>query len=447
MKAVVLGGGVAGLTAGIALTRAGADTTIVESAPYPGGLAWGFRDRGYTFDLFSHRLWTRDSDVLSLVRECVGEPLVSRRKVSRILLDGRLYNYPIDLRDLLVGGSALFALRAAAGYASARFGKSPGGDDFRAYLVSRYGAPLFDVFFGPYTEKLCGCPPQDLSTDLAVGAVPDAGVLRQLVQRLIRRADPWDDFLYPARGFMEIPDGMARLFQTSGGRLLLGHRVERLLRRGGAIRSVEVRSGDGRLDLPADLVVSTIPLKGLLQALEPSAGPEPLASAAALRNRAMIGVYLGIARDRLTEDHWVYVPDPSIRFNRLSETTNYSPAMAPPGKTGLCLEVACDVGDGVWREDDEAQVRRAVNDLVKIGWIGSASEVEASWVRRAPSAYPVYKVGYDRHFAVIEASLRSIRNLHLCGRQGSFWYGSTAQGIRQALDLVAGIGLAASQVA
>ncbi len=447
MKAVVLGGGVAGLTAGIALAREGVQTTVVESSPVPGGLAYGFRDRGYTFDLFSHRLWTRDTEVLNFVEECVGEPLVARRKISRILLDGRLYNYPIDLRDLLVGGSTLFALRAMAGYASARLGRGAPGEDFRTCLVSRYGAPLFDTFFGPYTQKLCGCPPEELSIDLARGAVPDTGVLRQLVQRLIGRADSWDDFLYPRRGFMEIPDGMARLFAQAGGRLLLGHRVTRLSRRSGAIRSVEISSGDARLDLPADLVISTIPLKSLVRAIDPPLGQEPLEAAGNLGNRAMIGVYLGISRPRLTEDHWVYVPDSSIRFNRLSETTNYSAAMAPEGKTGLCLEVACDAGDDVWRDDDATQIRRAVDDLIRIGWIGSAAEVEASWVRRFTAAYPVYRVGYRRHMAAIESSFAAVRNLRLCGRQGSFWYGSTAQGIRQALDLVRGIGRAETLVA
>ena len=447
MKAVVLGGGIAGLTAGIALVRKGIQTTVVESSPVVGGLAYGFRDRGYTFDFFSHRLWTRDAEVLGLVEECVGEPLLSRRKVSRILLDGRLYNYPIDLRDLLVGGSALFALRAMAGYASARLRRGIDGVDFRTALVSRYGAPLFDTFFGPYTQKLCGCPPQELSIDLARGAVPDTGVLRQLVQRLIGRADPWDDFLYPRQGFMQISDGMARVFAQEGGSLLIGHRVTRLGLRGGAIRGVEVRSGEGRVDLPANLVVSTIPLSRLLEALDPEPAPGALAAASSLRNRAMISVYLGIAKPRLTEDHWVYIPDPSIRFNRLSETTNYSDAMAPEGRTGLCLEVACDAGDEVWREDDAAQVRRAVDDLIRIGWIGSGTEVEASWVRRFSAAYPVYRVGYDRHMATIQSALSSAGNLHLCGRQGSFWYGSTAQGIRQALDLVKGIGLAETLVA
>ena len=436
MRAVVLGGGIAGLTVGSALARSGADTTVVEAAPFPGGLASGFRDRGYTFDFFSHRLWTRDGEVLRLVEGWVESRLLVRRKISRILLDGKLYNYPIDLRDLLKGGSARLAVRAIVGYAAARIAAEPPREDFRGFMISRYGAPLYDTFFGPYTEKLCGCSSSEISMDLALGAVPQTGILTQLIHRLTGRMEPWDDFLYPAGGFHELPQGMARDLTRSGGKLLLGHAVRGVRSRAGRVVSVEAASGPRSLDLPADLVVSTIPLIALLKLLQPAADREALEAAAALRHRAMVAVYLGIRRERVSEDHWIYVSDPAIRFNRLSETTNYSEAMAPPGRTGICAEIACDVDDRVFGLDEAQQTRRVVDDLVKIGLLRSKDEVEASWVRRFPGAYPVYRVDYKERLAVVESHLRRIGNLEVCGRQGAFWYGSTAQGIRQGLDLV-----------
>ena len=448
MRAVVLGGGIAGLTAGWALASSGAGTTVIEAAPFAGGLASGFRDRGYTFDLFSHRLWTRDPEVLRLVESWVGEPLLARRKVSRILLEGRLYNYPIDLRDLLSVRSGRLALRALAGYAGARLSGGSGGEDYRGYLEARYGGPLFETFFGPYTEKLTGCRAQELSIDLAIGAVPAAGLVAQLVHRLIGRTDPWDDFLYPSRGFMEIPEGMARALRRARGSLLLSHRLQAIRCRGGRVRSVEAQSADGRtVTLPADLVVSTIPPAAILGALDPPPGRAAIEAAGRLRSRAMVAVYLGVRRPRLTEDHWIYVPDRSIRFNRLSETTNYSETLAPPGRTGICAEIACDRGDEVWREDDGAQVARVVSDLVRLGLLRSGSEVEAAWVRRSATAYPVYRVGYGDLLAAAESGLAGLENLRTCGRQGAFWYGSTAQGIRQALDTVREIDRARARAA
>ncbi|HUD72710.1 MAG TPA: FAD-dependent oxidoreductase, partial [Dongiaceae bacterium] len=193
-RAVVLGGGIAGLAAAWSLRRAGAEVTLLEAAAVPGGLAGGFRDRGYTFDLFSHRLWTRDREVLDLVDTWTGAPLLRTRKVSRILVGERLYNYPLDLRDLSGAGGLRLGAGALGGYLKARVGgrDQAGERDFEGFMTARYGRPLYDVFFGPYTRKLTGLPPETLSSDLAREAIPPSGLLRQLARRALHFPDSWD---------------------------------------------------------------------------------------------------------------------------------------------------------------------------------------------------------------------------------------------------------------
>jgi protoporphyrinogen oxidase len=436
MKAIVLGGGIAGLTAGIRLAESGATTTIIEAGGQPGGLASGFREDGYTFDLFSHRLWTRDPEVLDLAARWTGGELISRRKVSRILLDDRFYNYPVDLRDLVSAQSGGMALRALVGYVTARLKAPPTDGDFRSYLISRFGEPLFNVFFGPYTEKLYGLHTSEISMDLALGAIPKAGIFRQLVYRMTGKVDRWDEFHYPKGGFMALPEGMASRFVEVGGDLMLGQRLSAIRRKGERIVGVEARGEAGTVSLDADVVVSTVPMTALLSALDSTAPADVAAAAGKLRTRAMVVVYLGVARPQLSEDHWIYVPDSRMLFNRLSETNNYSDAMSPPGHTGVCAEIACERGDEVWSMSDASLAARAGQDLVRTGLLDSPDEVSASWVKRFGSAYPVYDVDYKQHLGTVIDHLDAIPNLSVCGRQGSFWYGSTAQGIRQAIDVV-----------
>jgi len=449
VRVVVLGGGIAGLSAAHGFRRAGDDVIVVEAAPEPGGLAGGFRERGYTFVHFSHRLWTHDAEVVRLAEGWTGKPLLERRKISRILLDGRLYNYPLDLRDLLGLRRLRVGVDALAGYLGARLGRERAREaaDFRGYLTARIGAPLFDVFFGPYTQKLTGLSPETLASEMARGAVPETGLLRQLASRLLGLGDEWERFLYPEGGFMTLPRGMARALKNAGGQILLSHRLAAVNRAGGRITSVEIASPVGPVTLNADLVVSTVPIPALLAALRPMAPPALVEGARRLRTRAMVVVYLGLRRERVSPDHWIYVPDPAVRFNRVSETINYDPGMAPVGCTGLCAEIACDEDDAVWREPDGDQIARVVRDLVSIGLLRATDPVELSSVRRFRGAYPLYTLDYSRDLAEVEDGLAAIGNLRLCGRQGAFWYGSTAQGIRQGLDLAGEIDVALPRAA
>ena len=449
MNAVVLGGGIAGLCAAWGLQRAGARVVVLEAAPEAGGLAGGFRDRGYTFDFFSHRLWTRDQEVLRLVEEWTGGPLRRSRKVSRILLGSRLYNYPLDLRDLMGFQGLRLGAGALHGYLMARVTpRDPESErDFRGFMTARVGAPLYDTFFGPYTRKLTGLPPETLASDLAREAIPPSGLLRQLARRTLRLPDSWDDLYYPEGGFMTIAEGIARAIEQEGGEVRLRHRVAAIRGDRDRVDTVEAVGPAGPASFRADLVVSTLPIPALLGALDPPADPAARTAAAALRTRAMVVAYLGLRRERLSSDHWIYVPDPEVRFNRLSETINYSPRMAPPGRTGLCVEIACERGDAVWAEDDDTQIARVAGDLVRLGLLRSAGEVEAAWVRRFAAAYPLYTRDHRAAMTQVETALGRIANLRWCGRQAAFWYGSTAQGIRQALDLAADIAAPAARAA
>lgn len=49
-KTVIIGGGIAGLTAGIYLQKAGIQTEIYEKNKVPGGMCMGWRREGYFID-------------------------------------------------------------------------------------------------------------------------------------------------------------------------------------------------------------------------------------------------------------------------------------------------------------------------------------------------------------------------------------------------------------
>ena len=439
MRAVVAGGGLAGLSAAWGLVRAGIETVLLESEPLPGGLAAGFRDRGYAFDRLPGSLGGGDPEVLRLCEAWSGRPLLRSRRSSRILIDGRLCRHPPDIRDFLGPRGLSIAAGVLAGRLQRRLGRGRNdAPDYQSFVTARFGAPLMERVFGPIVEKITGLPAFELSSELAHDTLPAASLGAQLAAKLVGRELPWEDVHVPEAGLLEIPEGLERALRRAGASLLLSHRLTALRGVPGRIDEVIAEGPDGTVRVRADLVVSTLPVAALLAALPSEEARDAREAAARLRARALVVVYLAVRRDRVTADHHILVPDPAVRFHRLSETVNHAPRMAPRGATGLCAEIACERGDRIWNEDDAAHVRRVIDDLCGLGFLRSTGEVEAAWVRRLPDAVPIPTLEHPFLRERIHASLAEFVNLRRCGRQGGLRTGDPGERIRDGLDVAAG---------
>lgn len=69
--------------------------TVLEKAPGVGGLARTVEWEGYRFDIGGHRFFTRYDRVQRLREDTLGDALLVRQRLSRILCRGRLFDYPL----------------------------------------------------------------------------------------------------------------------------------------------------------------------------------------------------------------------------------------------------------------------------------------------------------------------------------------------------------------
>src|SRR3990172_7059376 len=165
-ETLVLGGGLAGLAAGWAFTQAGRRVQVLEGGGTVGGLGRTRGRGGFRLDLGGHRFLTSDARVERLVRELLGDELITVPRASRIYLRGKWIEYPLKHR------SALFALglRTSAeillGYALASVarGLRPAPlVSLEDWVVAQFGRPLFNLYFRDYSEKLWGIGCRDIS--------------------------------------------------------------------------------------------------------------------------------------------------------------------------------------------------------------------------------------------------------------------------------------------
>ena len=150
-------------------------------------------------------------------------------------------------------------------------------------------------------------------------------------------------FWYPRRGFGQIPEALARTAARAGAEIACHAAVDAIELDGA---SAAVHAG-GRT-VVADQVWSTLPLPVVASLAH---APAPVLEAAArLEYRALTLVYLAFDVPFVSEYDASYFPGADVCASRVSEPKRYRDGTGsdPPGRTVLCAEVPCSVGDDVW---------------------------------------------------------------------------------------------------
>ena len=429
MHVAILGGGACGTTAAWHLARAGVEVTVVEREPRIGGLCGTEERDGFRFDFGGHRFLSKSQELQGLVQELVGDDLLLRTRSSAVLHGGRRYRYPLELDDVVRNAGVVDGSRALLSWGRQQLRRRDADVSFEDWVVQRFGRRLYDTFFGPYTHKLWGIPPTEISADWAAQrislpslgdvALRLAGLRHGGARTYARR------YWYPRLGIGQIFERMAAVAEQHGARFRLGARVTGLERgRDGNVRAVRFTSAaGGDEELRCDAVVSTLSLPLLASMLGGASLPVDVARAAGrLRFRAIRLVHLLLDRAEFSPHTWLYVSEPRFSIARIQEPRRRSPDMAPPGRTSLMLELPCDVGDALWSESDEAVTARCLDELRALGFADVARDLRGHFSSFVAEGYPIYHLDYQKERARVLAYAAETANVVSVGRQGAFRY-------------------------
>jgi protoporphyrinogen oxidase len=152
-----------------------------------------------------------------------------------------------------------------------------------------------------------------------------------------------------------------------------------------------------------------------------------------LQYRALLFVYVFLDKPFVGDDHWIYFPEEQFIFNRVSEPRTFSPSHTPPGKTSLCTEITCDIGDHIWNLPAEKLTAIVVSQLEACGLI-SSRDVFGSFTHRLRFGYPIYTLGYKKRLDSILEFTGMIENLTTGGRQGTFNYSNMSDAIVNGIE-------------
>ncbi|MBI5638889.1 MAG: FAD-dependent oxidoreductase [Nitrospirae bacterium] len=425
---VILGGGLAGLSSGYVLTRAGYDVAVLEKDSAVGGLSKTIEKNGFRFDLGGHRFFTRDERLNTFVRELMGSELLSVHRTSKIYMRNRYFDYPLKPFNAMFGLGIPTTLKIVADYGLERLKRIFSERDnisLEDWVVSNFGRTMFDIYFKGYSEKVWGIECSDISAEWVARRISGLSLskaIRNAFFRFSGRDLPTlaDTFDYPAMGIGRISERLREEIERFNP-VYTETCVRSVHHCGCRIEGVTVNSQKHPDILFGREFISSMPLTRLIQSLDPAPPGHIMEAASRLRFRDLVVVAIMVDRERVTDQTWIYVPEKKIPFGRLHEPTNWSGLMAPEGKTLVVTEFFCFRGDATWNAPDERLIDITVENLEKIGFLRRHEVIEGMAVR-VPRAYPLFEVGYQGLCEVIYDYLSRFENLHLTGRGGMFRY-------------------------
>ena len=416
---LIIGAGLAGLSTAYHLGNR--SYHVMEKEKEAGGLCRSYEKDGFTFDMTGHLLHFRKAEIKALVERLLPQGLERHTRRSFIYSHRTYTEYPFQVntyglppevvRDCLVG----FIATVTHPTTTAAEERS-----FKDWILDNLGEGMARHFMVPFNEKLWQVPLDELTSDWVSWLIPKPE-LRDVVNGALGIKDKAfgynASFLYPARrGIRTLPEAFLPAVKaiTFGNELI---ELETQRRR--------ATFQDGQ-SLDYETLVSTIPIPELVRRCTDL--PKMIRDAAAgLRYVSVYSVNLGVSRERISDKHWVYFPEPEFPFYRAGFPMNFSPALGPSGCSSLYVEISHQPTCHMSPEALFKQVRRG---LERAGILRIQDDIAVADVRDIRYAY----VLFDKHRArALPAILQELerRGIYSIGRYGRWEHTSMEDAIDQ----------------
>lgn len=454
VKCVVVGAGPTGLSAAYHL---GKDTLVLDKNSTVGGWCRSIEDNGFTFDYAGHIMFSNDPYVLKLYEILLGDNMhwqnreawvYSKGVHTRYPFQGALYGLPPDvIKECIVGavearygsmkkpeaacnasavqasddlkeiddccadGSVELPVSAPA-QAMNTVNEAPA--NFEEFIYKVWGAGIARHFAIPYNKKLWTVPLTEMETSWLGGRVPLPNIeeiIEGALEPVGKPMGPNARFGYPLKGgFQALMSGFLPHIK---GTLELNADVVQL-----SPSERIVALADGRR-FHYDSLISTMPLPELVRLIGDEAPDDVKEAADGLKHISIRCVNLGVARENITDKHWIYYPEDAI-FHRIFVQGNASPDCNLPGGFGL----TCEISYSPWKPlpvDGKRLIDRCVEDCIKVGLMKEDDRLITASLVDMPYAYVVYDHARARNVETVKAWLAE-HDIVLSGRYSEWEY-------------------------
>jgi protoporphyrinogen oxidase len=424
-KVVILGGGLAGASAGYHLAEY--DPLILEKEAVVGGLCRSFTQDGFTFDCTGHLIHLKHDYTKELVARILPDAFNAHERRAAIHSNATTTPYPFQANTY--GLPPQVVKECVIGFVdSMQAGTNGGPKNFHDWVLQTFGAGIAKHFMLPYNEKFWKQDLRTITADWVSWSIPKP-TLEEVVNGALGLTNKGmgynPKFIYPKYGGIDcLPQALAR-------------RVRRV-RTNEGVESIDAGKKCVRLtsgaEEPYDFLISTLPLPLTYRMLEDT--PDALtANARKLHAISVLNINLGINRPDIHDQHWIYFPENQFIFSRVGFPMNFSPSAGPAGTSSMYIEVTHAPGQNI---NVAESVETSLADLRKCGILQHGDQVLTQHIIDIRYAYVVFDRHRQIHLQDLIGYLES-RDIYPAGRYGQWDYYSMEDSIlsgKKAADAV-----------
>jgi protoporphyrinogen oxidase len=391
MKAVVIGGGVAGMTSAYRLMQEGHEVTLFESSPFLGGLVRTFDVGGSKLEAYYHHIFRTDTTIIDLIEE-LGLTDRLRWIESKVgwYEDGKLYPFVTPV-DLLKFAPLPLMDRVKLGLMGVRLRGKDDWEEFehitcKEWIEQNVSKKVFEKVWGPLLIGKYGS---------AYDQVAMAWLWSKIHLRFAsRKGGPMqkEELGYLIGSFSVYIEEMERRMRAGGVTIHLGVTVERITAENNRATGVVLADGS---HVEADAVIAAVPSL-LFKKLAPPLAPDYADKLDYVQWQGAVCMVITM-KESLSPIYWMNIGDRSMPFLAIVEHTNFIGPEHYDGNHILYISnyLAQDheyfgmTEDHLWAIFEPALKR--INPRFSADW------VKERWVFKAPYAQPVIRMEYSAH--------------------------------------------------
>jgi len=381
MKVGIIGAGFTGLTAGLRLAKKGHEVVILEAGEKVGGLAGGFKDKGWDWELdyHYHHWFSNDDRIKRLARE-INHKIFFKRPKTSTLYAGSIYQldsplsllkFPhLSLIDRIRTGLVLAYLKLYKDWKSLEKITS------RQFLTLSMGRKSWEVLWEPLFRNKFG---------KYADSIPASWFWARIKKRT-------PSLGYPEGGFQEFADSISKIILEKKGNIVLKAEVRSITKKKGKIR---VDVGDKSYQF--DKVICTLPTTLFTRLTHdlPKAYIDNL--------KTLVGIGAATLVISLTdkyfddETYWLNINEKKFPFLAVIEHTNLVDKKNYSNEHLLYIANYLKTNHKYYLKTAKQLTAEYYPYLKKINPGLKKSMIKKSWVFKSPFAQPIFPLNYSKH--------------------------------------------------